>query len=84
MEEKKYYPVFSVDVCFDAYAMNEILVAAESRDDLIAHLVCMEFLNYISAEDKKRLVDDYWRINKVPNLFSDKPYMKLEEYAYYE
>lgn len=32
---KELYNVYLVNVCFDSYAMDEVLVGAKSRDDLI-------------------------------------------------
>lgn len=81
MEEKKVFPVFSVDVCFDSYAMDQVLVGAESVDDLIKNLKPIvrykREVNKISKERETRIV-------KIPNLYTDKPYTVLDRYAYFE
>lgn len=36
--EKEFYPVYSVNVCFEDYEMYYVLVGAESEEDLIEHI----------------------------------------------
>ena len=81
MEEKKVFPVFSVDVCFDPYSMSQILVGAESVEDLIKNL--KPIVRYKKDRDKISKERE-WRIVKVPNLYTDKPYEVLDRYSYYE
>lgn len=78
---KKYYPVFSIDICFDSYASNEILVGAESKKDLINHL--NDFIK-LKKHVKQIIKDNEWRIKEIPNLFTNKIYSILDSYAYFE
>ena len=81
MEEKKVFPVFSVDVCFDSWAMDQVLVGAESEEDLFKNL--KPIVRYKKDRIKISKERD-WRITKVPNLYTDKPYTVLDRYAYFE
>ena len=35
---RELYNIYSIDVCFESYAMDEVLVGAKSKDDLIEHI----------------------------------------------
>ena len=80
MEEKKYYPVFSVDVCFESCAMEVMLVGAENKSDLVKHLKPLMHKDDFKKVSKERA----WRITLIPSLFTDKPYEALDRYSYYE
>ena len=75
------FPVFSVDKCFDSYAIDQVLVGAENVDDLLNNLKPIvgtkKIVNKISKERE-------WRIIKIANLYTDKPYEILDECAYWE
>ena len=80
MEEKKVFPVFSVNVCFDSWAMDQILVGAESIDDLVINLNSI-----VHKDDAKKIKKERaWRIVKIPSLYTDCPYVILDRYSYFE
>jgi hypothetical protein len=37
MEEKKFYQVFSIDICFTSYAIDYVFVGGESAEDIRNH-----------------------------------------------
>ena len=37
-KNRELYNIYSIDVCFESYAMDEVLVGAKSKKDLIAHI----------------------------------------------
>lgn len=78
--EKK-YQVYSVDFCFEDYAIDYRLIGAEDVDDLIAHL--LPFVTY-KRELKKIENEREWRIKKIDHLYTDTPYMILDSYGYCE
>ena len=82
MEEKKVFPVFSVDVCLVSYAMDQVLIGAESVDDLIKNLSTV--IDIDKRVVKKVSNEKDWRISKISNLYTDKPYTLLDRYTYYE
>ena len=78
--EKK-YKVYSIDTCFDEYAIEFKLVGAESVDDLLSHLdTVVEYKRQV----KKIVRDKDWRISEIPHLYTDTPYVVLDCYAYCE
>ena len=80
MEENKLFPVFVVNVCFSSWSMDEILVGAEDENDLIKNLKSV-----VHKDDVKKIKKEKsWRIRKVPNLYTDSPYVILDRYAYFE
>ena len=84
--EKKFYPVFSVDICFTGYAMHYVLIGAESVEDLIAHIhdiLTDNDLDYgtVSVDE---LACETSRFEEVKNMYTDKPYIVLDRYSYYE
>lgn len=91
-QEKKYYQVFSVDVCFDAWSMNYIMVGGESVDDVASHL--KEVYSLIDKHGKRRYYDQNkvkrvvkekaTRIKPIQDVFTTTPYKILDQYAYYE
>ena len=84
--EKKYYPLFSVDVCTMTCAMDYRLVGAESPEDLLAHWdEVFENVTLIDFEnddpvDIKRLD----RITPIPDAYTTTPYKVIDGYSYYE
>lgn len=81
MEEKKFYPVFAVNVCVDSFAIDYMLVGAEDESDLIKSL---KPLVRNKSDVKKISKERDWRVTRIPNLFTDNPHTVLERYAYYE
>lgn len=85
-KEKKFYPVFRIDVCFSGYAMDYVLVGAESMDDLIAHIhdiLTDDDLDYGTASVDE-LASETSRFEEVKNMYTDKPYTVLDSFSYYE
>ena len=75
--EKKYYPLFSVDVCTMSYAMDYRLVGAESPEDLLAHWD--EVFGNTPVEIKS--LD---RITPIPDAYTTTPYKVIDGYGYCE
>ncbi|MBQ3416066.1 MAG: hypothetical protein IJH39_12190 [Clostridia bacterium] len=85
-KEKKFYPVFRMDVCFTGYAMHYILVGAENVGDLIAHIhnfLTDDDLDY-GAESVDELALETSRFEEVKDMYTDKPYVILDSFSYYE
>ena len=85
-KEKKFYPVFRIDVCFTGYAMNYVLVGAENMDDLIAHIHDIftdNDLDYGTASVDE-LASETSRFEEVKNMYTDNPYVILDSFSYYE
>lgn len=78
--EKKYYQVFSIDVCDMTYAMDYCLIGAESVDDLLAHWeeIFNEPLSLGEAVASKE------RITLIEDMFTTTPYKIIDRYSYYE
>ncbi len=87
MENKKLYPVFRVDVCFEPYAMEYKLIGAKDAKDLRQQIKAIlsdygfdkEELSILETENR-----DANRIVKMENIYTDKPYKILKSFAYYE
>ena len=84
--EKKFYPVFSVDICFTGYAMHYVLIGAESVEDLIAHIHDILTDNDLAygTGSIDELAYETSRFEEVKNMYTDKPYVVLDRYSYYE
>ena len=85
-KEKKFYPVFRIDICFTGYAMHYVLVGAESVNDLIAHIHDIlkdDDLDY-GMPSVDELASETSRFEEVKNMYTDKPYTVLDSYSYYE
>ena len=85
-KEKKFYPVFRIDICFTGYAMHYVLVGAESVNDLIAHIHDIlkdDDLDY-GAESVDELALETSRFEEVKDMYTDKPYVILDSFSYYE
>ena len=83
--DKKMYKVFVVDVCFDSYATDDVIVGAEGVDDLIQHIPVI-FDDYSFTDDNKEtfLKQLQHRIAVIEHLYTDTPYQILTSFAYYE
>ena len=81
--ENKLYKIFVVDMCTASYAMDDVLIGAENKEDLLKHLP--EILNE-NNEDKEFILEhnngDYYP--RELNAWTDTPYVILERFAYYE
>lgn len=85
-KEKKFYQVFRIDICFTGYAMDYVLVGAESVDDLIAHIhdfLTDDDLDY-GTESVDELALETSRFEEVKDMYTDKPYVVLDSFSYYE
>ena len=90
--EKKYYQVFSVDMSFDPWSMNYVLIGGESEDDVASHL--KEIYSFIGHKGKrvyfnqkyvKRVIKEKTnRIVPINDLFTTAPYKLLDTFGYYE
>lgn len=71
---KQNYKVWKVDICFDYYASEIILVGADNEEEIIKNLsvICggRKFLKY--------------QIKEIPNLWTDKKLCLLERWGYIE
>jgi len=84
---EKMYKVYNIDISFTGYSVDEIIVGAIDKEDLVEHLEeialdndlkdLLENINLI----KSPYVD---RIIEVPNCYTDKPYTVLNRTFYYE
>lgn len=88
MENKKFYPVFSVDVCFTPYAMEYKLIGAKNVKDLRQHIKAILSDDGIINEEELSVLEtgkrDSFRIVKMKNVYTDKPYKILDSFTYYE
>ena len=88
MENKKFYPVFSVDVCFASYAIEYKLIGAKNVKDLRQHIKAI-VSDYGLSEEELSVLEtggkrDAYRIVKMKNVYTDKPYQILDSFSYYE
>lgn len=86
---KNMYKVYRIDICFTCYARNYILVGGNSKADVIEHLEEIvensgNDIDYLYEEIDSLLNIGIGRVEKVKNLYTDKPYIVLENFAYYE
>ena len=89
-KEKKFYPVFRVDVCFSGYAMEDVYIGAVDKDDLVNHL--KDILTGFWKEDNptdedeyiKEIIEEDYRIKEIDHMFTDNPYTIIESCSYYE
>ena len=85
---KQYYKVWKVDICFDCYASEVILVGADNEEEIIKNLsvICggRKFLKYQIKEIRKSLSSVCPRIKEIPNLWTDKKLCLLEQWGYME
>lgn len=81
--KKKNYKIFVVDMCTASYAMDDVLIGAENKEDLLQHLP--EILDE-DNEDKEIILaqnnGDYYPHEL--NAWTDTPYVILERFSYYE
>lgn len=77
--EKELYPVFAVDICTSFYAMEDILVGAEDKEDLREHLADL------LEEDAEYILSGFdWRVSEQEGIYTDRPYEVLGTFNYYE
>lgn len=87
------YKVFSVNTNFDEYAMDEVLIGAESEEDILDHFDEI-FKGYGFKKKQKKAFYDKWeeesgrsgylRISPIDHLFTDIPYEMLTSFGYIE
>lgn len=84
--EKKYYPLFSVDVCTMTYAMDYRIVGAESPEDLLAHWEELfgndTLIDY--EHDTPVEIKSLDRITPISDAYTTTPYKVIDGYSYYE
>lgn len=81
--EKKIYKIFVVDMCTASYAMDDVLIGAENKEDLLQHLP--EILDEDNKDKETILAQnngDYYPHEL--NAWTDTPYVILERFSYYE
>lgn len=71
---KQYYKVWEVDICFDCYSSEVILVGADNEEEIIKNLS-------VICEGRKFLK---YQIKEIPNLWTDKKLCLLERWGYIE
>lgn len=85
---KEYYKVWKVDVCFDSYASDIILVGADNENEVIENLenICRDrkFTKHQIKEFQDSLSGNWPRVKEIPNLWTDKKLCLLEEWGYIE
>ena len=85
---KQFYKVWEVDICFDSYASEVILVGADSEEEIIKNLrnICnnRRFTKDQIKEFKDSLSSGWPRIKEIPNLWTDKKLYLLETWGYLE
>ena len=84
--EKELYPVFVVDVCRQPYATDDVLVGAESKEDLREHLPeILEEFGWHNTKVVEEVMSEFdWRVAEKEGLYTDQPYKILADFAYYE
>lgn len=84
--KKKFYKIFVVEVCTTSYAMDNVLIGAENKEDLLKHLPEIPEILNENNEDKDFILGlnngDYYPHEL--NAWTDTPYVILERFAYYE
>lgn len=87
--DKELYPVFRVDICFEPYSIDDVLIGAKSREDLLENFDFKKYLQgtYTSEELLQYIAvlkEFENRIELVKDLYTDRPYEVLETFMYYE
>ncbi|MEE3417071.1 MAG: hypothetical protein VZR53_17130 [Prevotella sp.] len=82
--EKEFYPVYSVNVCFEDYEMYYVLVGAESEEDLIEHIfdVFPDTVRPLNENDLWALKDDEQVQKKLLGSNANSTITVLEEGLY--
>ena len=83
-----FYQVFEINICWDKWAMDYCQVGAKDLTDLKEHLGKI-FKNSLSRKHLNELKNDnpqdrFSRIDKIENLYTNKPYTILTSYGYEE
>ena len=84
---EKMYKVYNIDISFTGYSVDEIIVGAIDKEDLVEHLGEIALDNEL--EDMIENIESMkseceCRIIEVPNCDTDKPYTVLSRTFYYE
>jgi len=84
--EKELYPVFRVDFSFAPYSIDERLIGAKDKKDLLANVDFKKVEKgwRLNDEEIEQLSIADYRIERVENVYTDKPYVVLETFSYYE
>lgn len=84
--DKELYPIFEVDTCIQSYAMEYTLIGAIDLDDLLKHLPNILKEMGKPYKERRQMMEDYkvWHPKVVEGTYTDKPYVPLSTYAYYE
>lgn len=86
--EKQYYPVYTIDICFESYATDYIWVGAEDTQHLLEWLFSKESGYKFNKAQKKEIKDslkgEWSRARKLKHVWTDTPYKVLESFGYYE
>lgn len=85
---EKMYKVYNIDISCRGYSVDEIIVGAIDKKDLVEHLEEIALNNNLQDmfEDMELIKSPYseHRIIEVPNCYTDKPYTVLNRTYYYE
>lgn len=79
--------VWRVDICFEPWAAEEAFVGADSEEEIIMNLDTIFSRKFKKKEIKeiRNSLGEYWpRIKEVPNLYTDKPLVVLDQWGYRE
>lgn len=79
--------VWRVDVCFEQWAVDEAFVGADSEEEIIMNLDTIFSRKFKKKEIKeiRDSLEGYWpRIKEIPNLYTDKPLVVLDQWGYRE
>ena len=76
------YPVYELDLYFSDWGMHNVLIGAKSKQDLRRHLSPDDL--GLTKREYNELWKKSWRVRKVDELFTDKPYVRLCTYYYSE
>ena len=84
--EKELYPVFRVDFSFVPCSIDERLIGAKDKKDLLANVDFKKIETgwHLDDEEIEVLSNADYRIERVENVYTDKPYVVLETFSYYE
>ena len=84
--DKELYPIFSVDTCIQSYSIEYTLIGAKDVDDLLAHLPGILKEMGKPYNERRQLLKDYktFTPDVIDGAYTDKPYVPLSTYAYYE
>lgn len=84
---EKMYKVYNIDISCEEYSVDEIIVGAIDKEDLVEHLEEIALNNNLQDMFDMELIKSPYcehRIIEVPNCYTDKPYTVLSRTFYYE